>query len=107
MTVSALSIHMKDIATRIGLAKVHEVVSDFYDRVQRDAELAQPFALVTDWPEHKAHLAHFWWVTLGGDRYRDKPYSVADKHALAGFTPDLLRTWLALFQRTLNAHLAP
>jgi hemoglobin len=98
---------MKDIANQIGLARVHEVVSDFYDRVQRHPELARPFAIVRDWPEHKAHLAHFWWVTLGGKRYREKPYSVAEKHALAGFTQELLQAWLALFEQTLETHLSP
>ncbi|HYC45574.1 MAG TPA: group III truncated hemoglobin [Burkholderiales bacterium] len=98
---------MKDIANHIGLEKVREVVSDFYDRVQQHPDLATPFAIVTDWLEHKAHLAHFWWVTLGGKRYREKPYSVAEKHALAGFTPELLQQWLALFEQTLKTHLAP
>ena len=96
---------MKDIADQIGQDKLYEVVSDFYDRVQRHPRLAVPFAIVDDWREHKAHLAHFWWVTLGGKRYREKPYSVAEKHALAGFTPALLEDWLTLFQQTLAEHL--
>jgi len=97
---------MKDIADRIGRDKVHDVVDDFYERVRRHRTLAQPFSIVNDWPGHKAHLAHFWWVTLGGARYSDKPYSVAEKHHLAGFTPALLQDWLALFRETLSAHLA-
>ena len=97
---------MKDIANEIDLATVAGVVSDFYDRVQRHPNLAAPFSIVMDWPEHKAHLTHFWWVTLGGRRYRDKPYKVAEKHATAGFTPALLLEWLALFKDTLNAHVA-
>jgi hemoglobin len=96
---------MKDIANLIGLDKVQDVVSDFYDRVQQHPQLSVPFGIVDDWAEHKAHLTHFWWVTLGGKRYRDKPYSVAEKHALAGFTPALLREWLALFEQTLASHL--
>jgi hemoglobin len=98
---------MRDIANEIGHEKVNQVVSDFYDRVQGHPTLAEPFAIVTDWPEHKEHLTHFWWVALGGSRYREKPYRVAEKHALAGFTPALLRDWLALFRKTLHAHLAP
>ena len=98
---------MKDIAVDIGLPNVRGVVSDFYDRVQQHPRLAVPFAIVDDWVEHKAHLAHFWWVTLGGRPYRDKPYQVAHKHALAGFTPELLVEWLALFRETLSAHLSP
>jgi hemoglobin len=86
---------------------VHAVVSDFYDRVQLHPALSQPFSIVSDWSHHKAHLAHFWWVTLGGERYRDEPYSVAEKHAVAGFTPALLQEWLALFQLVLTSHLSP
>ena len=97
---------MKDIANHIGRDKVHAVVSDFYDRVQLHPTLAQPFSIVSDWSHHKAHLAHFWWVTLGGERYRDEPYSVAEKHAMAGFTPALLQDWLALFRRVLSSHLS-
>ena len=96
---------MQDIAQEIGVAKVRQVVSDFYDEVQRHPALGKPFAVVDDWAEHKAHLAHFWWVTLGGRPYRDKPYRVADKHAAAGFTPELLVDWLALFRETLAKHL--
>jgi hemoglobin len=98
---------MKDIANRIGLNKVHDVVDDFYERVQQHPTLAKPFSIVTHWAEHKAHLTHFWWVTLGGRRYSDKPYSVAEKHRSAGFTPALLQDWLALFDQTLNTHLSP
>jgi hemoglobin len=97
---------MEDIANQIGLEQVRKIVSEFYDLVQQHPTLAAPFAIVTDWPEHKAHLTHFWWVSLGGKRYREKPYSVAEKHAMAGFTPELLQDWLALFEQTLNRHLS-
>jgi len=96
---------MHDIASEVGLEKVKEVIGDFYDRVQEHPTLAKPFELVDDWAEHKAHLAHFWWVTLGGRPYRDKPYRVADKHVKAGFTPELLADWLRLFGDTLSSHL--
>lgn len=98
---------MQDIAQTIGLDTVAAVVSDFYDQVQQHGTLKVPFGTVHDWPEHKAHLTHFWWVTLGGQPYRDKPYQVAHKHALAGFTPELLVDWLALFRQTLERHLTP
>ena len=98
---------MLDIAQTIGREKVAEVVSDFYDEIQRHATLAVPFGIVDHWTEHKAHLAHFWWVALGGKPYRDKSYRVAEKHAEAGFTPELLIDWLALFRDTLAKHLPP
>lgn len=96
---------MRDIAAEIGLDKVKAVVGDFYDRVQEHPTLARPFGIVDDWKEHKAHLSHFWWVTLGGRPYRNKPYQVAYKHAMAGFTPELLVDWLSLFRTTLDSHL--
>ena len=98
---------MQDIAHIVGRDTVAKVVSDFYDRVRSHETLSAPFARVHDWPEHKRHLTHFWWVTLGGKPYRDQPYRVADKHAAAGFTSALLADWLALFQSTLARHLDP
>lgn len=98
---------MQDIAAAVGLEKVKEIIGDFYDRVQEHPTLARPFEIVEDWEEHKAHLSHFWWVTLGGRPYRNKPYQVAHKHAMAGFTPELLVDWLSLFRHTLNRHLPP
>jgi hemoglobin len=98
---------MQDIAQIIGMQKVARVVSDFYDAIQQHPTLKVPFGIVDDWSEHKAHLAHFWWVTLGGKPYRDKPYRVVDKHAEAGFTPELLTQWLELFRETLEQHLPP
>jgi hemoglobin len=96
---------MQDIANIVGRETVAAVVSDFYDRVQRHHTLAIPFAVVRDWPEHKRHLTHFWWVALGGKPYRSEPYRVAQKHAAAGFTPELLAHWLDLFRATLMQHL--
>jgi hemoglobin len=97
---------MQDISHRLGLDTVTRVVSDFYDEVQRHSRLSVPFGIVHDWAEHKQHLAHFWWVTLGGKPYRTEPYRVADKHAAAGFTPALLVDWLALFREVLDRHLS-
>ncbi|HEX2828673.1 MAG TPA: group III truncated hemoglobin [Burkholderiales bacterium] len=96
---------MQDISHLLGPDTVSRVVSDFYDAIQRHPTLSVPFGIVHDWDEHKRHLAHFWWVTLGGKPYRDQPYRVADKHAAAGFTPALLVDWLALFRETLAKHL--
>ena len=97
---------MQDIAEILGRDTVAKVVSDFYDQVQRHETLAVPFTRVHDWGEHKRHLTHFWWVTLGGKPYRTQPYQVAQKHAAAGFTPELLADWLALFRATLARHLS-
>lgn len=98
---------MQDIAHLIGRDKVAEVVDRFYDRVQQHPTLKIPFQIVKDWPHHKELITHFWWVSLGGERYLKYRYEVAIKHMEAGFTPDLLVDWLALFQDTVREVLEP
>lgn len=84
-------------------AQIAAVVDAFYDRVQADPSLSVPFAVVKDWPKHKAIISHFWWMTLGGERYMDYAYNVAPKHREVGFTPDLLdANWLPLFEQTMR-----
>ncbi|HEY9100919.1 group III truncated hemoglobin [Chitinimonas sp.] len=97
---------MRNIASEIGMEQVKAVVHDFYARVRAHSALATAFAKVADWSAHEEHLTHFWWVTLGGQRYLDYRYDVATRHAEAGFTPDLLVDWLALFRTTLDDHIA-
>ncbi|GLR11663.1 hypothetical protein GCM10007907_04530 [Chitinimonas prasina] len=96
---------MQAIAQAIGHPTVAAVVADFYQQVRAHPTLAQPFARVHDWPAHLEHLTHFWWVTLGGARYLEYRYQVAERHAEAGFSPALLQDWLALFGQTLQSHL--
>jgi hemoglobin len=96
---------MQDIAHEIGRERVAEVVAAFYAQVRQHPTLSVPFARVDDWPHHLEILTHFWWVTLGGERYLDYSYQVPSKHAEAGFTSPLLADWLALFRQTLDSHL--
>ncbi|GAB3243609.1 group III truncated hemoglobin [Chitinimonas naiadis] len=98
---------MRDIAREIGLEQVRLVVDTFYRRVRAHPLLSVPFARVHDWPQHLEHLSHFWWVTLGGERYLDYRYAVPQRHAEAGFTPALLVDWLALFHETVREQVAP
>jgi hemoglobin len=98
---------MQDIADQIGQARVAAVVDAFYSQVQHHSTLAAPFAVVDNWPGHKAILTHFWWVSLGGKRYSQYPYAVARKHIEAGFTTALLADWLALFAEVISAELPP
>lgn len=91
----------------IGREAIARVVDDFYDRIQRHPTLAEPFQRVQDWPEHKARLTHFWWISLGGERYRDDQYRVAPAHLPLGITDELVDDWLALFRETLSRHLEP
>lgn len=84
-------------------AQIAQVVDVFYDRVQQDAHLAAPFSIVKDWDKHKAIISHFWWMTLGGERYMSYSYDVASKHREVGFTPALLEgDWLPLFEQSMR-----
>lgn len=98
---------MRDIAEDIGHDRVAAVVDRFYSRIQEHPTLAGPFGAVEDWPRHKELLTHFWWASLGGERYLKHNYEVPRKHAEAGFTPELLNDWLALFSETLIEALPP
>jgi hemoglobin len=98
---------MQDIAEDIGRERVARVVDVFYERIQTHPSLKKPFAVVHDWPAHKAILTHFWWVSLGGKRYLDYSYAVARKHHESGFTPELLVDWLALFRDVIMSELPP
>ena len=96
---------MESIAERIGKDRVAMVMDDFYDHVRQHPTLSVPFGIVHDWETHKAHIGHFWWVSLGGKPYGERAYDVAAKHNAAGFTPALLVDWLALFEETLHRQL--
>ncbi len=102
-----MSERQRDTHQAIGLPAIAAVVDDFYDRIQRHPTLAEPFARVRDWPEHKARLTHFWWISLGGEAYRDDQYRVGPVHLALGIEPRLVDDWLALFRATLDEHLPP
>jgi hemoglobin len=89
----------------IGLPAITAVVDDFYSRIQHHPTLAKPFERVDDWPEHKARLTHFWWLSLGGKAYRDDQYRVGPLHMTLGITDALVDDWLALFHQVMVEHL--
>lgn len=97
----------RDTYRAIGRERIAAVVDDFYDRIQAHPSLAEPFRRVSDWPEHKARLTHFWWVSLGGEAYRDEQYRVGPAHVGLGVDEALVDEWLALFAATLADHLEP
>ena len=92
---------------RFEFADIHKVVDRFYTKIQNDELLKVPFGSVKDWPHHIEHLTHFWWGRLGGDPYMDASYNPPRKHFQAGFTEELLKRWLGLFNETLNETLRP
>lgn len=91
-------------AERIGLETVAAVMDVFYDRIQQHPTLAASFRVVGDWEAHKAKLAHFWWVGLGGRSYASYRYEVVPRHAAVGVTPALVDDWLALFETTVREY---
>lgn len=101
------TMRQRDTHVGIGLETIRQVVDDFYTRIQCHPTLAEPFMRVKDWPEHKARLSHFWWISLGGERYRDDRYRIAATHLPVGITDALVDDWLALFRATLDDYLEP
>lgn len=95
---------MQSIAEQAGWETIYHVVDHFYSQIQRHPTLAGPFGHVEDWPRHKERLTYFWWVVLGGARTRQEQYDPVPKHFDAGFSPELLADWLALFRATVEQH---
>jgi len=95
----------RDLAALLGQATIAAVVADFYERVQHDPALAPTFAHVTDWDAVKTRLAHFWWIDLGGERYRDDVYNPHTVHRHFGARPEQVQPWLRLFEATVRDHL--
>jgi truncated hemoglobin YjbI len=90
------------LAAEIGWDRIATVVDAFYDQVAVHPALQHPFAIVKDWPHHKDRLTYFWWVVLGGEKFRRETYEPVPKHFRAGFNEALLSDWLALFQATVQ-----
>jgi hemoglobin len=95
----------RDLAALLGRERITAVVADFYDRVRRDPELGPTFAEVRDWDEVKARIGHFWWLDLGGQRYRDDIYNPHTVHRHFGVRPEQVDPWLRLFEATVRDHL--
>ncbi|MEJ2633216.1 MAG: group III truncated hemoglobin [Acidihalobacter sp.] len=84
-------------AEAVGLQTIHQVVDDFYRRVQDDPVLGTRFSVVTDWAAHKARIVHFWWVALGGAAYEPYRYRVVYTHRALEVRASEIQRWLDLF----------
>jgi hemoglobin len=102
--VSAAHPH-RQLAARLGRDTIAAVIADFYERARRDPDLGPTFAPVRDWDEVKARIAQFWWLELGGQRYRDDTYNPHTVHRHFGVRPEQVDPWLRLFEATLRDHL--
>ena len=95
----------RELSALIGRETIERTIGSFYDSVRRHAQLAPYFAGVKDWNETKAHIAHFWWIDLGGERYRPDIYNPTAVHRQLAIPPSLVDPWLELFEAAVNAHL--
>ncbi len=87
--------------------EIERVVAAFYQAVRAHPGLGPVFAAhVTDWPAHEARVADFWANTILHERgYQGSPVAA---HVGAGnVRPGMFSTWLALFDRVLEAELRP
>jgi hemoglobin len=89
----------------IGLEKIKAVVDEFYNRIQEHPTLAEPFQIVEDWPEHKDKLAHFWWLSLGGEPYANYQYNVGPLHMVLPINDSHVEDWLELFFEVMSKHI--
>ncbi len=84
------------------------LVTLFYGRVRRDAELGPIFNdAIADWPHHLSKLTDFWHsVMLGSGRFRGNPML---KHLIhrARIRPEHFDRWLALWAATTSEVMTP
>lgn len=97
----------RQLAARLGRDTIAAVIADFYERARHDPDLGPTFAKVSDWDEVKARIAHFWWLDLGGERYRADIYNPHTVHRHFGVRPEQVDPWLRLFEATLRDRLSP
>ena len=87
---------------------LNRVVTAFYARIRRDAELGPIFNdAIQDWPEHLEKLTDFWSsVMLTSGRYKGRPVPAHLKHA-DRITPQLFQRWLKIWAETTNELMEP
>ncbi len=87
----------------IGRQGIEKTVNLFYDRIRTHPALGPYFEQVRDWDELKQRIGHFWWLDLGGERYREDVYNPHAVHRHLQIPPALVDDWLELFSNTLYA----
>ena len=95
----------RELHQTLGKESIHNVVADFYDRIREHPTLGQYFSAIKDWGELKKRIGHFWWIDLGGERYREDVYNPHAVHRHLQIPPDLIDDWLTLFAANLHDHL--
>ncbi len=95
----------RELHVTLGKEKIQQVVSSFYDLIKVHPTLGGYFSEVKDWDELKDRIGHFWWIDLGGERYRQDIYNPHAVHRHLKIPPILLDDWVALFSSNLYKHL--
>ena len=90
----------------LGKASIQAVVDGFYERIRVHPSLGSYFSEVKDWDELKVRIGHFWWIDLGGKRYREDIYNPHAVHRHLKIPPVLIDDWLLLFEENLHEHLS-
>jgi len=95
----------RELHVTLGKEKIQQVVSSFYDLIKVHPTLGGFFSEVKDWDELKERIGHFWWIDLGGERYREDIYNPHAVHRYLKIPPILIDDWLVLFSGNLYNHL--
>jgi len=95
----------RELHASLGQARILGVIASFYDLIREHPTLGSYFSTVKDWDELKARIGHFWWIDLGGERYREDVYNPHAVHRHLQIPPDLIDDWLVLFAANLRDQL--
>ena len=95
----------RELHQALGKALIQQVVSGFYDLIRVHPTLGAYFSAVKDWPMLKQRIGHFWWLDLGGERFREDIYNPHAVHRHLQIPPALIDDWLLLFEDNLRDQL--
>lgn len=95
------------LAERIGRVGVQAAVHDFYAAVREHPSLAGAFARVTDWDDHEARMALFWWAALDGRPYSSVCATAVPRDAAVRIPAALVNDWERLLHAAIRGRLAP
>ena len=95
----------RDLHRQLGKARILQVVASFYELIRVHPTLGSYFSEVNDWPMLKQRIGHFWWIDLGGERFREDVYNPHAVHRHLRIPPELIDDWLQLFESNLAEQL--
>ena len=98
---------LEPLCAKIGRPRVDQVVHAFYTKLRTDPVLHGYFDGITDFSEHEALIADFWWVAMGGILAQPRQFDMLGRHRTLGLTPVVFERWLALFGDTMAIYLPP